>query len=434
MGNRDEKALIFFNNSYYETAGWIKVSDRAVPVDGGTRRDSLSEALGVHGEGHYFTLLSEKKSNLWFIRSSKAICENGFFVGLKGYETQVFMDIYEVADDAKGRWARLNNDLEGRGVPDPLAAIKDIFLGDLYYNFILMFDAEIVAKLCNITGASPDLDSLKDLAHDFFITASRFIDGADGAYDPWITLDEEGVSCVFTNIATNKIMGEFEELVTRIAKMKEALEKDSSAKPLLASITDRITKGPLLCAITLGYGLISLLRHVIGKEATGSHAADLAFTHWDLGRKLREIFYKFGATENEAWRIIDIARVVLSKTSLPKQAVFEKASEKFDAEEFAALIIESNYLDEDFRRILGINIFDDVAWFNKEGFEDALFYASLFFMVDGSVNIPIKERVDRIAKIYDVLTKAEKKSGYRLDNLLDSLTSKPVKVSKEKKK
>jgi hypothetical protein len=252
-------------------------------------------------------------------------------------------------------------------------------------------------------------------------------------------LDEEGVSCTFKYVAANEIIKEFEALITRTAKIKEILEKGSLArvdyaKPLLASITDRISKGPLLCAIILGYGIISLLRLIIGKDATGRHAADLAFTHWDLGRKLREIFYKFGASENEAWRIIDIAGVVLSKTYSPEKTVFDKVSEKFDAEEFAALIIQDNYLDDDFRRILGINIFDDVTWFNKEGFEDVLFYTSLFFMVDASVDIPIDERIERIAKIYNVLTKAEKKSGYRLDNLLDSLTSKPVKISKGRKK
>ncbi|MCL2230725.1 MAG: hypothetical protein FWC01_06480, partial [Treponema sp.] len=87
-------------------------------------------------------------------------------------------------------------------------------------------------------------------------------------------------------------------------------------------------------------------------------------------------------------------------------------------------IIEENYLSEDFRRILGINFFNDVPWFNKEGFDDALYYSSLFFMMDGSVDLPIEERIERISAIYDVLTKAEEKSEYRFDVLIDSLTAK----------
>jgi glycosidase len=450
MDGREEKALIFFNNSYHETAGWIKSSDPAIPqADGSIRRDSLSEALAIHGEERYFTLLREQKSNLWFIRSSKAISEDGFFVGLKGYETQVFIDIHEVEDDAKARWARLNNDLNGGGVPDPLAAIKDIFLGELYYRFTELFKPEIVSSLCDLNGKKSAFESLAELAGVFVDTASRFISGADGAYDLWAPESEDGVICKFTTSGRDAILKEFEAFIGRLAKIREALKKpgspDLSTSPLFANITKCITEKPLLCAVTLGYGLLSLLRPIIGKEASGRDAADLAFTHWDLGRKLREIFYSFGASEHEAWRIADIIRVVLarvpSQAAVSERAAYLKAGAKFDAAEFAALIIEDNYLDDDFRRILGINIFDDAIWFNKEGFENALFFSSLFFMVESSIEIPIDERMDRIVKIYDVLTKAEKKSGYRLDNLLDNLTLKPgtktsvkITVKKEKKK
>ena len=453
----EEKAVIFYNNSYYETVGWIRMSDPAIPQEGGgTRRDSLSEAIAVHGEGQYFTLLREQKSNLWFIRSSKAICENGFFVNLKGYETQVFLDIYEVEDDVKGRWARLNNDLNGAGVPDPLAAIKDIFLGELYYRFKEFFKPEIIENLCDLANKKSNANALKELVQAYIKTAAYYISGADGAYDAWTTPDTEAakkdnsVICKFTEAGSDKIAGEFEEFIGRAAVLKAALKKSKGSKPsagsqtsLLSSITKRITNENLLCAVILCYGLLSLLRSIIGKEANGRHAANLAFDHWDLGRKMREIFYHFGASENEAWKITDITRVVLSKTKPdPKDLAAYKWPDNDSsgaAARFAALILEENYLDEDFRRILGINIFDDIVWFNKEGFEGALFYSSLFFLVENTVTIPIEERIDRIAGIYDVLTKAEAKSAYRFDYLLSnlckpySLTTKPSKGAEKQK-
>jgi hypothetical protein len=423
----EEKALIIYNNSYYETSGWIKMSDPAIPYEGGTRRDSLSEALAIHGENHYFTLLREQKSNLWFIRSSKAICENGFFAGLKGYETQVYLDIYEVEDN-NGRWARLNNDLQGRGVPDLLAAIKDIFLGELYYRFTEIFSPELINNLCESSFKKSVVETLNKLVKEFIEAAAHFITGANGVYDAWIpdtvvTEDGKDVSCKFTAVGNDVILKEFGSLVDRLAKITDEIKKPAFP---LSAFTNCKEKKQLLCSVILGYGVISLLRSVIGKEANGDHAASLAFTHWDLGRKLRDIFYRFGASENEVWKITDIARVVLKKTGFEP---FWKKGTKFDAADFAALILEENYLDDDFKRILGINIFDDVIWFNKEGFETALFYSSLFFMVEGSVDIPIDERIKRITNIYDVLLKAEVKSGYRFDKLLENLT---VKKTKEK--
>ncbi|MDR0323194.1 MAG: alpha-amylase [Treponema sp.] len=442
-GDHEEKALIFYNNSYYETSGWIRISDPAIPVSaeaGGTRRDTLSEALAIHGEGHYFTLLRDQTSNLWFIRSSRAICENGFFVGLKGYESHVFLDIYEVEDDVKGRWARLNNDLNGMGVPDPLAAIKDIFLGELYYRFMEIFKEETIENLCDLAGSQSVIDSLKESAKTFIKTALFFVSGADGAYDAWEASDEkpsgagkesenkESVKLKFTAVDAEEIFSEFETFIDTVEKIRITAKQTASKKttePFSVKFSANLTKNPLFCAIALGYGVISLLRSVIGKEATGRHAADLAFTHWDLGRKLKDVFCRHGASEYEAWKIIDISRVIMSKT---KHGTFFKNDLKFDAAAFALLILQENYLDEDFRRILGINIFDDVIWFNREGFEDALFYSSIFLLIDNVTDLSYEERIDRIVKIYDVLTKAEQKSNFRFDKLLENLTTKPVKA------
>jgi len=466
---RDEKSLVFYNNSYYETSGWIKMSDPAIPQEGGgTRRDTLSEALSIHGESNYFTVLREQISNLWYVRSSKAICEDGFFVGLRGYETQVFIDIYEVEDNAnsvcaKGRWARLNNDLNGRGVKDPLAAIKDIFLGDLYYRFSELLTQDIIFSLNNLLD-NKNLDSeaiyllFKEPVEMFIDTASRFISGANGSYDPWTASDKNGV-IKFTAIKEDIIWKKFKTFINNLKMFKETLmdsmPKQKNAQTGFASaigvissseelksnfnskclsyISDNNSSGNLLFSILLGYGVLSLLPSIIGKEANGSHAANLAFDHWDLGRKMREIFRNYGASEQEAWRITDIARAVLIRASSIAKIKWTNS-----AAEFATLVIKEYYTDEDFKRILKINLYDDVTWFNKEGFEAALFYSSLFFMVDGTADIPTEERFDRIAKVYEVLAKAEAKSKYRFDNLLDYLTAqtefaKPV-APKTKKK
>ncbi|MDR0442033.1 MAG: alpha-amylase [Treponema sp.] len=438
VNGREERALIFYNNSYYETSGWIRISDPDIPKEGGgTCRDSLSQALALHSESQYFILLREQKSNLWFIRSSKSILENGFFVGLKGYETQVYLDLYEVEDDEKGRWARLHNDLQGRGVPDPQAAIMDIYLGELYYRFSELFKPEIITTLQTffVRGkkAAPVsretfIESLKAPVETFVETAGSFITGADGAYDAWLPKDEDGVNLKFVKVKKEEIWEEFLAYISRMLNFEKTGKLTAKAATLVENFSGKLSEKQWLCAAALGYGLLSLLRPVIGKEAKkyadGRLAADLAFAHWGFGRKLRELCLRFGASEHEAWRFAEISKAVLCRT---KATPYRITDEKFDASAFAAWIIEEYYLDEDFRRILGINIFNDVTWFNKEGLEDALFYSALFFMLEsGSVLQPgmiWQNRLDCIAQVYDALKKAEKKSGYRLDKLIDLLTS-----------
>jgi len=417
INGREEKTLIFFNNSYYETSGWIRMSDPAIPCEGGTIKESLSEALAIHGEGKYFTLLREQISGLWFIRSSKAICEDGFFVGLKGYETQVFLDIYEVEDCKKGRWARLNNDLNGRGVPDPEAAIKDIYLGELYYRFTEILKPEIIIditdKLSSNKTSSLITDSFKEPVLTFIETAARFISGKNPGdnYDEWTAKDKTGKTIKFTPVKKEEIWKQFEAFITNLVT-SESIHILNNLKKDQAQIN----------AVLLSYGVLSLLPSVIGKEANGKHAANLAFDHWDLGRKLRELYRYFGVSDFDTWRITDIVKAVLNRVA------DTEIKWTGDAAEFATLIIEENYKEEDFRRILGINIYDDITWFNKEGLEDALYYSSLLFAVENTTLI------DRIAEVKELLIKAADKSDYRFDNLIDNLVSKQTKIKTGKTK
>ncbi|MCL1931665.1 MAG: alpha-amylase family glycosyl hydrolase [Treponema sp.] len=439
----EERALIFYNNSYYETAGWIKVSDPPIPMsDGKKRRDSLHTALALHDDGSFFTLFREQRTNLWYIRSSKAINENGFFVALDKYETQVFIDIYEVQDDARGRWARLHHDLQGRGVIDPHSAIKDLFLGDLYYRFSKLLKDELVNRLHrfftkkqNKTELQAFIESIKEPAEKYFDTAAHFIGGADGKFDPWIPPEGIDVNREFKKVNKTQLWDDFRGYVERLAGLSAYLNSagKTPGERLLKQLAGRLKENRLLCAAAMGYSLLAILRPIIGKGADGSLAADLAFAHWELDRKLKELFRAFGATDDEVWRIGEITRAVLRRTTLRQTADY---SGSFDPELFAATIIGKNYLYDDFRILIGLNHFNDVTWFNKEAFESAMFYGKLFYALEGDSAFisgesagsgktqPWAERVERIAKITEALEKAEAGSGYQLDKLVQLLTVK----------
>ena len=78
------------------------------PGRGGGRRlvqRSLGEALGLHPDGEWYTILREQRSGLEFIRKSADLCRDGLFVDLHAYGCQVFLDIHELEAGADGRLA-----------------------------------------------------------------------------------------------------------------------------------------------------------------------------------------------------------------------------------------------------------------------------------------------------------------------------------------
>jgi hypothetical protein len=400
------------------------------------------------------------------VRSSKAISEDGFFVALKGYEAQVFIDIYEIEDDEKGRWARLNHDLGGRGVNDPNTAIMDIYLGDLYYRFTKLLRPEIVNQLHNffVSGVAEKsqvqsfTESLKEQAVIYFDTVRHCMAGADGKYDKWgVGSGEWGVENGDRGLGNGELWQEFkgylERLIGLVGYLKPSNTNPQSLIPnpqslipspqsLLQELAENIREKQFVCAAALGYGLLAILRPLIGKGTGGELAYSLAFEHWDFDRKLTEQYRLFGASGGESRQLAEINMAVLRRTAAETETL---SAEKFDAGKFAASIIEENYPRDDFRSLLGINVFNDVAWFNKEAFESASFYAKLLLVLENDSAflpphkvapqepLPWPDRVGRIAEVSCALEKAEKASGYKLGSLIAELGGTPAAESIPKK-
>ncbi|MDR2211326.1 MAG: alpha-amylase [Spirochaetaceae bacterium] len=410
-----EGALILYNNSYHQTAGWVRDGASAIPQkDGSYRRDSLCSALGLYGEEGRFVLMREQRAGLWFIRSSKDMAERGLFAALKGYEAQVFLEIHEVQDDERGWWARLNHDLNGRGVPDIGAAKMDIILGELYYRF-----KEIIKPV-----VEPEL--LKPRITAFVETARKFIGGA-GVYEPWIrgqisaeppapagekTPEEKtaprsqkpGTSPREKQPDPEEVWDHFALYLERILKIPGEFEDtDVPVQSLLDST---------LAALAYAYGILSLLRLVIGGEAPGAEAVSLA-SHWQLDRKLCENLGALGVDFPAARNGVEIMKAVLGR--VPGTAPNVSAVKAKSPKALARGIILDNYDAGDFRRVLGINVFDDTTWFNKESFERVLQYGSVFAAIESGDFSLVK-------RIRGELQRAETKSGYDLIKFIEALS------------
>jgi hypothetical protein len=459
----DDRALVFYNNAYPSVSGWIFRGAVAIPnKSGGFRQDTLSQALSLHSESQYFTLLREQRSNLWFIRSSKDISERGLFISLRGYEAQVFLDIHEIEDDYRGRWARLHAELNGRGVGDLKAGIQDIFLGELYESFTELFKPQFIEELYRFfvpeksEKGTPQITmefikSVETANLDFINGALKFLDGAGGRYDPFVT--EGQYKHDRPELIAKELSAYYERLASLAAYRNSAARKDDTpALKFLHNLGKTIIERPRLAAFAAGYGVLSLLRSILSStgEASGAEAAAL-LDHWNLDRKLREVYTGLGITDDEAYKIVEIMKAVLARTrpAKPEPEIPNAVTKTVSAEneiqkaavkktvikslsDAASLVLE-NYEAEDFRRLLQINLFEDTVWFNKEAFEDVLFYASLFMTLEsgaafkktGTETNAEKEdwidRVEKIQNIHEAFSKAEAKSDYKLEELVTLL-------------
>ncbi|MDR0670547.1 MAG: alpha-amylase [Treponema sp.] len=467
--NWDERALVLYNNSYYETSGWIKQSSPAIPQEDESRRqDTLTEALSIHGDERYFSFFREQRSGLWFIRSSKELSERGLFVALKGYESQVFLDIHEREDGAGGpwsqRWSRLNHELNGRGTGDPDAAAADLFLGAIYRPFTELLAPQLVQALETAvesagTGAPASLASLvKECMTpilDFTEAAAEYLDGAGGNYEPFVypgfgpaPEDAQQKAETKAKIAARALAqfsASLEQLIgIGTSPVTEALRPLNTAGPGTAGTAGTAGEGTALAArrelvaYALGYTVLALSRALVGPELPGKAALAL-LNHWQLDRKLRDCFRDLGFSGDVSWRIVELMKALLDRTHAATTDTGTRDAGTADAEiiipekpsagAWAATLIAGNYHADDFRRILGVNRFNDITWFSKEAFEESLLYLSYFLLIeDGEALGPVfmaaagtTGKAGFIADFDQAMLKAEKNSGYRLDNLIKGL-------------
>jgi hypothetical protein len=139
-------------------------------------------------------------------------------------------------------------------------------------------------------------------------------------------------------------------------------------------------KAPKEIVIINPYLALTLLRQITDEPASVAR-------HFGLDRKLREA----GSTPDEV------------------NAMFFALTGKTARTPYTFIL--DNYENEDFRALIGVNVFDDVTWFNKEKFEAAL------------KNLPLY--LPDVKKFVPSLTAAEEASGYRLDALLKALEPAP---------
>jgi len=113
-----DRSLVFYNNAYNTTSGWVKRStglNQGRGDDGHIVSKSLADSLGLRREDNVFYAFRDHRDGLEYIRHSKQLCDEGMFVDLHGYHWHAFIDWREIVD-TDGSWGDLAWRLEGRGV------------------------------------------------------------------------------------------------------------------------------------------------------------------------------------------------------------------------------------------------------------------------------------------------------------------------------
>jgi hypothetical protein len=152
-----------------------------------------------------------------------------------------------------------------------------------------------------------------------------------------------------------------------------------------------------------------LLRELTDKPA------DLA-KRWGLDRKIREWL-----VADEKYKAEDAANCVEAMLFVLGYDWTSLSGKKGSKQITPLSLFLANYQNEAFRALIGVNVYDDVSWFNKEKFEAALKFIPeiLACDFDAGLDATLDAKLDEYVQAY---SKAEALSAYRLDKFIDALS------------
>ncbi|MGD9939243.1 MAG: alpha-amylase family glycosyl hydrolase [Clostridia bacterium] len=382
-GHESERALVLFNNAWESSSGWIKNScSFAEKSQDGTRtlvRKTLAEGLGLESGADSFTVMREQRSGLWFIRRSDELIGDGMFIMLNGFQCQVFLDIGNIRDDGLGTYARLCRNLAGRGVPDLSAALQDLALEELYTTWNALYGSQWFASLLSEPGLSestrpsagtkpvkvPAESEERKAFTEFCRVAVLFMDGISGIKESTVNESARATRVVKQGLAAKKALA----ALLKDGKPESKPAKADSAKPVAASLAGQLAAHPGAREALACFASLVSISALLGDPVSGQDARAVV-DHWCLDRKLREAMQVVHVHGDDAWHATNLAKAML--TRLDTQAM-----SGWSFPDIAASIPG----DPEWSRLLGLNLWDGVTWFNAEAFRTAATFTAAASLV-----------------------------------------------------
>ena len=484
-----EQAIVFYNNKYERAFGWIKQSEPYAVKTGRGGNDimqmtrSISEGLGLTYEEDKFVIFREHHSGLWFIRSSKDICEHGMYVELNGFETQVYLDVQEIKDEADGRYRTLCAFLNGKGCEDIETAWQELMYKDLYEKFAAFAESTLPKLNAQLTvlnakfGCSCDIVPVEEKSpdtdlDDFELTpfeTKKAIKAKLAENKKPSKLDKKEIEKIVEEsleaakaffekandylpqnskpFDAEKCVKEYETRIKKLVKIISEKEEKKSSKSKAEEEFD------LQKALLKEKTSVSFIRLLSEKSSSDIFVSLLcyAFTssladtdcalNFALPRKFSNILkniqnqdienFKKENPETEFHASVKDFRQNLTKLFALTAKADLKAFIKDERKGLYPVINEM--MNGKYSWLLsGVNVFDNIRWFNKESSDEALNILTSALLLGNST-----AKEESVLAMYKALSTAKTKAAYKADNFVKPFEPAPKvekKVTKAKSK
>lgn len=436
------KALIVYNNKYQETSGWIKTSAAFASKDNSQVKKiliqkSVGEGLNITDDSNIFTIFHDHVTNLEFIRNNNEIHSKGIYFKLDAYKYHVLLDFRSIPDDDKHHLEQLANMLNGKGVQSIEKKLQELIYEPIREPFRNLVNPDTYKWI--LQHRTPIIK--KENLESFSSNVQRMIE----EFLNQVQAHTNGNSNV-ENI-TNKIRTELFVALSLpgILSEKDAY-KSSSGTVTTSQVLDYLHQSPYGDCFTdnqnircwgtlLSWTFIHRIGEImIDKKTPAVSPNELAAVRiekWQLSPIIIETFQQLGIDSRTSLNLVTCIRSIIAQNSWYTPN---------NTDELAYKLVTNWFRDINIQNFLHVNLSDNILWFNKEAFEEFLWWA---FITEGltlmgesntvrnksNPSFSLQDSADpapffKVFVVINKIAEAEEKSDYQVEKLLSILQPK----------
>ncbi|MDD2696465.1 MAG: hypothetical protein PHD58_11130, partial [Anaerolineales bacterium] len=414
----EERGLVVYHNRFASARGWIRQSAAYSSRDDGgdgrrLLRKNLAEGLGLRDDPNCFTTFRDALSGLEYIRNNRTLHEQGLYVELDAYRCHVFLDFRQVEDNEWRHLSQLAARLKGRGVTSLDQALREMLLQPLHHAYRELVNAGQLRYLIDNRQARRDAGGEPEVED-----GARRVAALDEVEAKATSLLEEIKAFTGQEGDSASLAAEIREDVRSI------LDLEAPAQPATSTWSDYLRLGEWAEAgeaVIWGPALIWGVTRKLGKlcAPTGAsptlwaQASAACYQDYLLAGVVAEALRNLGMEASTASRHADLMPLLFRYQGWSDGLAGEHpdAPDREHARQFLAGWLENG----DVHCYLGVNRHQEATWFNKETFEELLWWLALI----ESLQAP--DRAEAITVLIQAMLEAEAQSGYQVEKLLAAL-------------
>jgi glycosidase len=408
------RSLVVYHNRYAETRGWVRTSVAYAVKDGEGEKHmeqrSLAEGLQVPDAPDVYLIFRDVIADLEYIRNCKELADQGLYVELHAYQAYVFLDFREVPENEWGQYGQLTAYLDGRGVPSIEEAMRELLLEPIYAPFRMLVSGPAFRWLLGGRALADDDVADDAVTDDVLQQATRklrdllqaiaHVTDQDRGLDPVVRAIRARLRTV---LALPALLDQHRpaeatgDYAAAVAYVQEGLEPEAPA--------------------AWGTLLSWALTHRLGAVVDPDEALEISrswIDEWMLGKIIAGAIEDLGATEDAAQRALATLKLMLGH---PRWFATEAIAQ---ARPYA--VVHAALRDPEVQHYLGVNRYQDALWFNKEAFEQWVWWVMVLATVEllATDGEDVAEDIVAVYRLVQRLLAAQEASGYQVTKLLDA--------------